>query len=142
MYLMLVLISMVLYYTSQFIWIGGSIRASRTMHERLTKAILNTTLRFLDRTPVGRILQRFSADIRSIDGPLPDRTENLIELTINLVERMLVIVVFTPAFLLPGMLLAIVGNYIAQIYIKAQLPIKRCVPLHRSTVETYFGLCF
>lgn len=104
------------------------------MHERLTKAILNTTLRFLDKTPVGRILQRFTVDIRSIDGALPERTENLLGLTVNLIERMLVIVLFTPAFLLPGILLALVGNYVAQIYIKAQLPIKRCVPMHQVVI--------
>lgn len=113
------------YYTSQFIWIGGTLRAARIMHERLMRVILNTTFRFLDITPIGRILQRFTADIRSIDGALPERTQTLIELTINLVERMTVIIIFTPAFLLPSVLLAIVGGYVTQIYIRAQLPTKR-----------------
>lgn len=113
-------------FTSQYIWIGGSIRASREWHARLTRSILSTTLRFLDKTPVGRILQRFTADMRSVDDALPDRTNNLIEVTIALIEKLIVIICFTPAFLVPAVILAAVGNTVAQWYIRAQLPVKRC----------------
>lgn len=120
-----VLTATAIFFISQWVWIGGSIRASRAIHERLTKAILNTTLRFLDRTPVGRIIQRFTMDIRAIDGPLSERTESMIQLTVHLIQRMSVIVWFTPAFLVPGAVLAVLGLTIAQLYIKAQLPVKR-----------------
>jgi ABC-type multidrug transport system fused ATPase/permease subunit len=111
---------------AQVAWITGSIRASRAIHERLTRSMLRTTFRFLDRTPVGRILQRFTQDIHSIDGPLSERTQNTFQLTAQLIQRMVVIVIFVPAFLVPGLLLAAAGIAMAHLYIKAQLPVKRC----------------
>lgn len=111
---------------AQVTWISGSIRASRAIHERLSRSILRTTLRFLDKTPVGRILQRFTQDIRSVDGPLSERMQNTFQLTAQLVQRMVIIVIFVPVFLIPGVLLAAVGIAVARLYIKAQLPIKRC----------------
>lgn len=35
------------------------------------------------------------------------------------------VVVLTPAFLIPGFLVAIVGGWIGQVYISAQLSVKR-----------------
>ncbi len=35
------------------------------------------------------------------------------------------VVVFTPAFLVPGLIMGIAGVYLGQIYMKAQLPVKR-----------------
>jgi len=34
-------------------------------------------------------------------------------------------VVFTPIFLLPGVLIAIIGVYLGNVYLKAQLSVKR-----------------
>lgn len=99
------------------------------MHAALTKSILHTTLRFLDRTPVGRILQRFTQDIRSVDGALSQRLNNVIQLTATLGQKMIVIVIFTPAFLVPGVALGVIGGVVAQMYIKAQLPVKRYLHL-------------
>lgn len=63
---------------------------------------MSTTLRFLDKTPVGRIIARFTRDIRAIDGPLADNLEAVIFMTASLVIKLLAIVYFTPVFLLPG----------------------------------------
>lgn len=116
----------VAYSTCQVAWITGSVKASSVIHASLTRSILHTTLRFLDKTPVGRIIQRFTQDIRTIDGPLSQRANNTIQLTAQVVQKMAVIVFFTPAFLVPGVALGIIGGIVAQLYIKAQLPIKRC----------------
>lgn len=48
----------------------GAIRASRTLFDRLTYAVLRAPLRWLDITPVGRILNRFTADFAAIDSRL------------------------------------------------------------------------
>ena len=71
---------------------------SRSMHAALAKSIFHTTLRFLDRTPVGRIVQRFTQDTRSMDGPLSEQLNHLIQLTAQLFQKLIVIVVFTRVF--------------------------------------------
>jgi ABC-type multidrug transport system fused ATPase/permease subunit len=48
----------------------GAIRASKRLFDKLTYAVLRAPLRWLDITPVGRILNRFTADFAAIDSRL------------------------------------------------------------------------
>ena len=48
----------------------GSIKASRLMFKRLTYAVLRAPLRWLDTMPVGRVLNRFTADFNTFDTRL------------------------------------------------------------------------
>ena len=48
----------------------GAIRASRRLFNNLTFAVLRAPLRWLDTTPVGRILNRFTSDFAAIDSRL------------------------------------------------------------------------
>ena len=66
----LLLVGVVVYSGAYTIFLFGSISASRQIHERLMSSILAATLRFLDQTPVGRIISRFTLDIRAVDGPI------------------------------------------------------------------------
>lgn len=45
----------------------GALRASRVLHERLAWKVLRCPISWYDRSPVGRIQNRFSTDIQSID---------------------------------------------------------------------------
>nr|KAJ3418984.1 hypothetical protein HK105_007557 [Polyrhizophydium stewartii] len=56
----------------------GSYRASKTMHNAMLARILNAPMRFFDTTPVGRILNRFSNDIESIDTEVSGRARELL----------------------------------------------------------------
>jgi len=48
----------------------GSIRASRTLFENITYTVLRTPLRWVDTVPLGRILNRFTADFNTVDARL------------------------------------------------------------------------
>lgn len=48
-------------------WLERGIAAGRSMHDKMLKSVLGAPVRFFDSTPVGRILQRFSRDIESVD---------------------------------------------------------------------------
>lgn len=69
-YGVLLLIGMVVYSTGYTVYLFGAISAARKIHDRLMTAILGTTFRWLDVTPVGRIISRFTQDIRAVDGPV------------------------------------------------------------------------
>ena len=123
----IIIVAGVISYTCGFtIFVYGSLNASRRIHEKLTKAILGTTLRFLDKTPIGRIIARFTRDIRAVDGPLNQQTQDFTEISSTMLLKLLAIVYLTPVFLLPGIAIAICGGFVGQVYIKAQLAIKRC----------------
>ncbi|KYG65513.1 multidrug ABC transporter ATP-binding protein [Bdellovibrio bacteriovorus] len=48
-------------------WLERGIAAGKSMHDKMLKSVLGAPVRFFDSTPVGRILQRFSRDIESVD---------------------------------------------------------------------------
>jgi ABC-type multidrug transport system fused ATPase/permease subunit len=48
----------------------GSIRASRRLFDKLSFVILRTPLRWIDTVPLGRILNRFTADFNIVDARL------------------------------------------------------------------------
>jgi len=54
-----------------FLFAYGGLKASKSLHNHLIEAILRAKMIFFDTTPLGRILNRISSDICTIDGSLP-----------------------------------------------------------------------
>ncbi|CAE6444373.1 unnamed protein product, partial [Rhizoctonia solani] len=138
-YGILCIIGIVLYTTAFVVHVLGSVRAARRIHDRLIKAVLGAPLRWLDSTPIGRIIARFTQDIRCLDGSLPHEFQSLINMTITLVSRFIAVIVFSPIFTMPGVALFIVGYLIGQVYIVAQLSVKREMSNARSPLFSHFG---
>lgn len=67
-YCLIVLASMTLTILGDGVYLLGALSASRKIHAQLTDAILHTTFRWLDMTPIGRIISRFTLDIAAVDG--------------------------------------------------------------------------
>jgi ABC-type multidrug transport system fused ATPase/permease subunit len=51
---------------------GGSLAASRRIHERLIQKITHAKFRFFDQTPLGQLMNRFSKDIEAVDQEVRD----------------------------------------------------------------------
>ncbi|XP_050405501.1 ATP-binding cassette sub-family C member 10 isoform X2 [Patella vulgata] len=54
-----------------FLFAFGGIQAAQVLHKKLLASILNAPVSFFDTTPLGRIVNRFSSDVNSIDDSLP-----------------------------------------------------------------------
>ncbi|CCO37550.1 ATP-binding cassette transporter abc4 Short=ABC transporter abc4 [Rhizoctonia solani AG-1 IB] len=127
-------------YTIAFvIHVLGSVRAARRIHDHLIKAVLGAPLRWLDSTPIGRIVARFTQDIRCIDGSLPNELQYLVQQTLQLLSRFIGIIVFAPIFAVPGAALFIIGLFLGQIYMTAQMSVKREMSNARSPLFSHFG---
>ena len=66
-------------------YIFGGLRASRTIHRRLISSVLGTTMKWLDSTPVGRVITQCTQDMRSgASRPnFPSRGSAIIVGTVN-----------------------------------------------------------
>ncbi|KAJ6589838.1 P-loop containing nucleoside triphosphate hydrolase protein [Mycena vulgaris] len=127
-------------YTFFFIFYTlGSYRASRTIHRQLVESVLGTTLRFLDVTPVSRIIARCTVDINAVDGSIPENFSALIELTVTMLIKLFAVVLFTPVFFFAGALVGIIGAVCGQIYIASQLSVKREMSNAKAPVLAHFG---
>jgi ABC-type multidrug transport system fused ATPase/permease subunit len=75
---------------------GFTMRAAARMHNAMVDRILRAPLRFYDRTPEGRILNRFSNDIQRVDGELPDGVGRTIMESLEVVSNILVLSLTLP----------------------------------------------
>ncbi|ESK84755.1 hypothetical protein Moror_568 [Moniliophthora roreri MCA 2997] len=117
----------------------GTLRASRLIHQQLIQAILGTTMRWLDQTPTSRVITRVTQDIRDIDDPVSQAFATLIGFSTILIVKFLAVVIFTPAFLGPAILVAIMGGWCGQIYIRSSMPVKRETSNAKAPVLGHFG---
>ncbi|KAF7314589.1 ATP-binding cassette transporter [Mycena kentingensis (nom. inval.)] len=119
--------------------IHGQLRASRVIHMVLIDSILRAPLRWLDVTPVSRIIVRVTNDIRTIDDPLPAQFWSLCSMLTSMAVRFGAILLYAPIFFFPGVAVGALGAWVGQIYIAGQLPIKRVMSNTRAPVLSHFG---
>lgn len=81
--------------------------------------------RWLESTPTSRVITRCTQDIRALDGPIPETFKVLVDLTGGMVVRLGAVVLYSPSFVFPGVLMAAIGGYAGNIYLQAQLSVKR-----------------
>ena len=60
-------LSLLVHLANDFLWLERGLLAGQRMHDAMLRAVLKSKIRFFDSTPVGRILQRFSRDVESVD---------------------------------------------------------------------------
>ncbi|ELU44869.1 ATP-binding cassette transporter [Rhizoctonia solani AG-1 IA] len=112
----------IVFSSAYVIHVLGSVRASRRIHDQLIRSVLGAPLRWLDSTPIGRVIARFTQDIRAHSLPIDP------VLTIN-----------SPIFTIPGAAIFVLGIWVGQIYIAAQLSVKREMSNARSPLFSHFG---
>lgn len=125
MYVAIVGVVVATYIASTLMSTFASVRVGRIIHHRLTQSLLATTFRWLDTTPTSRIIARCTQDIESIDGQLVAMTSFFIAVSVMVISRLLAVAASAPVFVFPGIAIGIVGALIGQLYMKAQLSVKR-----------------
>lgn len=63
----------------------------------------------------------------------------LADVTLSMVIRLASVLVYTPIFLLPAVVIAVFGLWIGQVYMKAQLSVKREMSNAKAPVLGIFG---
>lgn len=63
----LVGLTLVIEIANNLFWLDRGIKAGQSMHDQMLESVIRAKIRFFDSTPVGRIIQRFSRDVESVD---------------------------------------------------------------------------
>ncbi|KAH9053585.1 hypothetical protein EDB87DRAFT_1825596 [Lactarius vividus] len=138
-YGLILLVAIFSYTIGSGVYTFGTLRASRSIHQKLIESILGTTLRWLDTTPTSRVIARVTQDIRALDDPISRTFNGLIEITINMLIKFATVVFLTPVFVVPGVAMAVLGAWLGQVYMKAQIAIKREMSNAKAPVLGHFG---
>uniref|UniRef100_A0A182IVJ8 Uncharacterized protein n=1 Tax=Anopheles atroparvus TaxID=41427 RepID=A0A182IVJ8_ANOAO len=116
-----------------------SVRASQNLHDSMFKGCVSTSMRFYDTNPSGRILNRFSKDMGSVDELLPKACLDASQIILSLCGTIVVTVIVNPMFLVPLFLLGIVFWFVRRIFLKTSKNIKRLEGITRSPVFSHLA---
>ncbi|KAF8921944.1 pleiotropic drug resistance ABC transporter [Mucidula mucida] len=103
----------------------ASLQASRSLFISLLHRIARAPGRFFDTTPIGRILNRFTSDINTIDGALQNSARSCISGVLDFVASFLVILVVVPTFAPFALFIAWLYIRLAPPYIRASRDLRR-----------------
>ncbi|XP_066291267.1 multidrug resistance-associated protein 1-like isoform X3 [Branchiostoma lanceolatum] len=118
--------------------VGGFVSA-RHMHRLLVSNVLRLPMTFFDSTPVGRILNRFSQDINTVDSVLPARMSSIIHCVTKILSAIIVIVMSTPIFATVILPLGVLYFFIQRFYVATSRQLKRIESISRSPIYSHFG---
>lgn len=103
----------------------ASLQASRSLFIALLNRLTRAPARFFDVTPIGRILNRFTTDMNTIDGALQNSARNCLLGFLNFSLSFLVILYVIPAFAPVAVFIAWLYVRLAPPYIRASRDLRR-----------------
>uniref|UniRef100_A0A673JLY4 Multidrug resistance-associated protein 7-like n=1 Tax=Sinocyclocheilus rhinocerous TaxID=307959 RepID=A0A673JLY4_9TELE len=122
-----------------FLFAYGAICAATVVHKRLLSSVLKATMTFFDTTPLGRILNRFSSDIYSVDDSLPFVLNILLANVFGLLGMLLVMSYGLPWVLVPLLPLGVLYYQTQCFYRHSSRELKRLCSLTLSPVYSHFS---
>ncbi|KAM9856926.1 ATP-binding cassette sub-family C member 10 [Aulostomus maculatus] len=122
-----------------FLFAYGAVCAATAIHDRLLDRVLKATVTFFDTTPMGRILNRFSSDLYSVDDSLPFILNILLANVFSLLGMLVVIGYGLPWVLLPLLPLALLYHRTQYFYRHTSRELKRLCSLTLSPVYSHFS---
>jgi ABC-type multidrug transport system fused ATPase/permease subunit len=119
-------------------WLKRGLIAGRDIHDRMLKSVLGAPIRFFDATPVGRILQRFSRDMESIDIQLQWHFEQSMKCLAQVVVILSMILVLLPWLALVIVPVMIIYYRVQSLYRSSAREAKRLDSIARSPRYAHF----
>ncbi|EDN10434.1 hypothetical protein HCAG_06237 [Histoplasma mississippiense (nom. inval.)] len=121
------------------LFFNAAINASRNLFDRLTYAVLRAPLRWLDTIPVGRILNRFTADFNMIDSRLGSDFSLMLYHILQIFGIMAAGLLVSPILILFAIGLLGISLYYSLYYLDGAREIKRLESIVKSPVYEQFG---
>ncbi|KAM0790888.1 hypothetical protein ACM66B_004727 [Microbotryomycetes sp. NB124-2] len=120
-------------------WLWRGVVASRVLYARLIERVLTAPIRFFDTTPTGRILNRLSKDMETVDQDVA-QTLMWFLLEIAMVIGIIgTISVALPSFLIAAFFIAIAYVVIGYLYLASSRELKRSESVTKSPIFSTFG---
>ncbi|KAI9714836.1 MAG: hypothetical protein M1820_000125 [Bogoriella megaspora] len=138
-YAILGAIYMIITLAREGVLFGGSLAASRRIHQRLMQSIMHAKFRFFDTTPLGQIMNRFSRDIENVDQEIAPVAVGVVHCMFSILTIIILISVITPPFLIAAIFIAILYFGTGYLYINSSRDLKRLESVQRSPLYQQFG---
>uniref|UniRef100_A0A667ZN88 ATP-binding cassette, sub-family C (CFTR/MRP), member 10 n=1 Tax=Myripristis murdjan TaxID=586833 RepID=A0A667ZN88_9TELE len=122
-----------------FLFAYGAVCAATVIHNQLLDSVLKATTSFFDTTPLGRVLNRFSSDLYSVDDSLPFVLNILLANVFGLLGMLVVMTCGLPWVLVPLLPLGLLYHRTQLFYRHTSRELKRLCSLTLSPVYSHFS---
>ncbi|EFA77180.1 ABC transporter C family protein [Heterostelium album PN500] len=117
----------------------GGLAASQQFHKRALTKVLNSPVQFFDQNLSGRIINRFSKDIYSLDANIAIYIGDARDSLLNSISVIVMIAIASPAVLILLLPIGIAFYFIQKWYLNNAREIQRLASLSLSPVLTHFS---
>ncbi|KAF5367964.1 hypothetical protein D9758_004466 [Tetrapyrgos nigripes] len=113
--------------------------ASRALHRFALKRVMHAPTSFFDTTPLGRIMNRFSKDIDTIDNVVGEAMRQFLGTMVQVIGSVVLVSIIIPWFLIAIAFILLLYYYIAIFYRASAREIKRLDAVLRSSLYSHFS---
>ncbi|XP_023228994.1 multidrug resistance-associated protein 4-like [Centruroides sculpturatus] len=138
-YCALILASFVFTVISVSLFYEMSIAASINLHKNMFRCIIRVPISFLDTNPIGKILNRFSKDIMSVDEMLSFVFQDVTRKAANLLSMIVVQAIISPYLLIFSSVISVIFYFIWTIHNRVLKSLKQLEGKSRSPVFSHLS---
>ncbi|KAJ7104127.1 P-loop containing nucleoside triphosphate hydrolase protein [Mycena belliarum] len=128
-----------LYFVMGTLFAVLSYYASQELHRVAIQRIMHAPMSFFETTPLGRITNRFSKDVDTMDNDIGDDASSGASTLGQIVGALILITIILPYFLAPIAVVSVCYFYCSLFYRASAREIKRLDAVLRSAVYTHFS---
>ncbi|KAL0491865.1 ATP-binding cassette, subfamily C [Acrasis kona] len=115
------------------------IQSCTTLHKKALDRVMRAPCSFFDTTPVGRIINRFSKDMETIDSQLIMNLKSFLGSFMSVLASLCLIAAVTPLFLIVLVPITLLYYFVQQYYRYTSRELKRLASITRSPLFAHFG---
>ncbi|KAK8233285.1 ABC transporter [Phyllosticta capitalensis] len=139
-YLTIALIQAFVYFISDGLLLVIVYTAGKRLYKAVMQRVSRATFRFYDVTPVGRLMNRLTSDIGTLDGGISDKLQNVAWYIIAWVSSIVVIASVTPTFLVFSCALTVWFCFIFFRFLPTSQSLRRLEMVSLSPLMSNFGV--
>ncbi|XP_065897571.1 ATP-binding cassette sub-family C member 4-like [Dysidea avara] len=115
------------------------LNASRNLHNKMFKSVLRTAILFFDTNPVGRVLNRFSADTGLMDSLLPNLFIHFFSLFLEISAGVVVACVANYWLIIPATIIIMLQLLLRHYFLRASRDVQRLESIGRSPLYSHIS---
>ncbi|KAL4236836.1 hypothetical protein ACF0H5_005222 [Mactra antiquata] len=129
----------VMLFISYYLSLTRLVQASSSLHSNMLDSIMKSPMSFFDTVPIGRLLNRFSSDVDTMDNKLPESYRVFINMLMSTVAAVFIMVICTPIFIVvvvPTILIIVAISYF---YLPTTRKMRRIEAVTRSPIYNHLS---
>lgn len=129
----------IFHFARWYLFLDRGLKAGQASHEHLLQGVLAAPLRFFEANPTGRIVNRFSRDLDTVEGPLPRTLQDTCSCVLDVLVVFILLSVLEPYALILLLPLTLVYARYARVFRPTSREAQRLESISRSPIFALFS---